>query len=655
MQNEPIKNNFNKDLNMKFNKDINLKSKPNNLVKGLGVTGVILFVLLFVFGLVMYQFIVRPAFALMTVTNELKKDSRDLVDAFGSRDLVRLGEVIDETQSDLEKVRRERDAKFGWAKDVKAFKLNEFYSDSDRFINAGNYALAVITEMSKVITPFADAAGLKVDPSQAPPSTEGGLMEAFQTWVSLMPQVANNMDGVIALVQKVGEELEPVNVDKYPKEFRGIRVRENISLAKNVLTQSKDYAPDIKQALTIVPELLGVGSTQDKRYLIIFQNDKEIRPTGGFWTYFATFKLRNGLLQSDFTSYNFYTLDEIINIIDATYDFPDAPKAYAKYLKVERWFARDSNSSPDLPTSLENLSFYYNLAAKLDPATIKPVDGIITIDTTVLRELLEITGPATVNGVTYTSENAVLELEKIASLALAEQANRKRVLGDLMESMLINVFESDKNLWSKIIEKGVDLAARKHITGYSYDINAQKLLEKYNLAGRIWDTVPGDYSMVVQTNLGGDKTNWFVTKQVDHSLDQKDGKWMDTVKITYNYKQPSADFGPFIKRFRDWVRVYAPANSQLISVEGSEDTEVNMQDQERNKVWFSGYLELGPDETKSITFKYYLPDGIIKDDKYLLALQKQSGILEEKHTISINGKLVKELMLSKDTNVSIDL
>ena len=85
----------------------------------------------------------------------------------------------------------------------------------DRFINSGIYAVDALREASRVVTPFADAAGLKVSAEQEVPKAEG-LMEAFQGWVSVMPQVADQMDGVIERVAKIGNELESVNTEKYP-------------------------------------------------------------------------------------------------------------------------------------------------------------------------------------------------------------------------------------------------------------------------------------------------------------------------------------------------------------------------------------------------------------------------------------------------------
>ena len=86
-------------------------------------------------------------------------------------------------------------------------------------------------------------------------------------------------------------------------------------------------------------------------------------------------------------------------------------------------------------------------------------------------------------------------------------------------------------------------------------------------------------------------------------------------------------------------------------MEGSEAPAYNISDQERDKVWFSGYLELGPGESKEITFKYYLPSDAINNN-YKLTIQKQSGIDKEKHTVNYNGQ-IKEIELIKDTTVEM--
>ena len=624
------------------------KKSGKGVAKKLGIGTVVFLVIIGIIGVFSYIYLVKPALALYSAANILKSDTAKIGEALQNRDLVALDATLNKTENNLKSLRQQREDSFGWAKDQKLFRINEYYADSERFINAGFYAIDAMREVEKVVLPFADAAGLKISADQEVPE-ERGLMEAFQGWISITPEVAGQMDGVIAKVSKVGDELKPIEVEKYPESFRGTPIRENIIFVKDTLSKADDYAPDLKQALTIFPRVLAVG-TPTKRYMIIMQNDKEIRPTGGFMTNYATFKITNGLLDSDFTSKDMYSVDLTLDLIDATYDFPDPPAAYSKYLLVERWYARDMNYSPDFITSMDQFLRFYNMAGRINPVEVKPVDGIFAIDTQVISELLEVTGPVTVNGITYTKDNVVLELERIASLALKEQAGRKRVLGYLMKAMLTNVFESDKNLWPKLIDKAASLATRKHVQAYVFDPEAQALIDKYDMGGRIKQDTKGDYSMVVSTNLGGDKTNWFVKKTVNHKLEKSGDKWLRTVNIVYNYQTPDGEYAPFVKQFKDWVRVYAPIGSEFISVDGSEDG--TMTDQESNRVWYSAFVTAQPGETKEVTFKYYIPSDLVGDKEYNLYLQKQAGTNGDKYKVTYGTKSVDvELVNFKEITI----
>jgi hypothetical protein len=245
----------------------------------------------------------------------------------------------------------------------------------------------------------------------------------------------------------------------------------------------------------------------------------------------------------------------------------------------------------------------------------------------------------------------VLELEKIASLSLAQQVNRKKVLGDLMESMLKNVFESDSFLWPTLIDKGVDLMNRKQILVYLNDINAQKLVEKYNYGGRIIDQGQSDYMFFVSTNLGGDKTNMFTDRSYESSVQIQDGKVLRTVRITYTYEEPKPEYIDFRKRYQDWFRLYVPEGSELVSLTGNEDTKVYT-DRERGKVYFGGFLTLGPGESKTIEYKYYIPNNLLGDGVYNLYVQKQSGIMTEKYDFDIFGNQYTKLI---DTDYKLNI
>ncbi|OGC50259.1 hypothetical protein A2716_03555 [candidate division WWE3 bacterium RIFCSPHIGHO2_01_FULL_40_23] len=603
-----------------------------------------------VIGIILFIFVIKPSYAVIAQVNKIKEDKALLEKEFKLQDVEKIKEALNQLRVDILDLRKVRDGNFPWAKSFAPTK--DYFSDSEHFINAGVYAIDAISEFVVVAEPFADAAGfkLKKESEIIDPNAGSGLADAFALWVKVMPEVAEKMDGVIEKADKVGEELLQVDAKRYPENFKGVPIRSNIEASQQYLAKASEFGPDIKAALTIVPPLLGVG--QEKRYAIIMQNNAELRATGGFWTNFATFRVRDGKLNSDFTSNDMYSIDDYIALTDTPYTQPwPAPlPPYREYLKVEHTWGRDANYYPDYPTSVDYWMKFYRQAAWAGHPSAKPLNGVFAIDTNVVSELLKVTGPVTLNGFTYDSNNVTLELEKLASLSLREQAGRKKVLGDLMEEMLLNMYKADKNLWPKFTEAAVKLATEKHILVYVFDDpKASELLEKYNFSGRIVNYDKGDYSYVVSTNLGGDKTNIFVTKEVSHKIYQDGGKWMHDVVINYKYGQPMPGYEPLVKVYRDWVRVYAPAGSSLVSTEGSDGSTEADKGEERGKVYFAGHITLPPNESKTITFKYEIPSSLLKDKLYYLYLQKQPGTNNDKHIVTLNGKSqTVELLTDKE-------
>jgi hypothetical protein len=636
---------INKDF---LNKDSGIK-KPESKMKGVILKSLsVLLGVILVLTISVYFVIVRPIMSLTQSINVIQGDVNNVTKALiTDRDLVAYDENLKKLEIDLKNLKSERDNKIGHLKNFPIVK--DYYSDTDYFINTGLKLIEGGKEIRPIVEPFADALGMKISKDQEVKKI--GFADAVAQWITIMPKVAEKLDPVIIKLEEAGKELSKVDAKKYNINILGIYKRDYsgaIVFAQKTLLESRNYGPDMKEALLIFPGVLGVG-TGEKRYMIIMQNDAEIRATGGFWTNFATFKIQNALLTSDFSSKDMYSIDITLDAIDKFYTFPTAPESYKRFLKVERLYARDANISPDFPTALEKFNLYYKLAAGVDANEYKPIDGYIAINTEVVKELMEITGPVNVNGVTFSKDNVVLELEKIASLNLAQQVGRKKVLGDLMEAMLKNVFESESFLWSQLIEKGVDLMNRKQILIALNDKNAQRLVEKYGYAGRIVDPVTGDYSFVVSTNLGGDKTNLFVTREISHSLSKENNRWVRTTKVKYSYPRPTAEFNDFVKRYQDWFRFYVPEGSELISMTGNE-VETVYQDKERGKQYFGGFMTLAPEETKEISVKYYIPDNLIKNGEYSLYIQKQSGQSAEKYEFDVMGKKQEFEVKGKKTN-----
>ena len=623
----------------------------------LGVPGLIVVSVFAILSIVFLFMVVRPSYKVFAQVKVINEDVRLFEEALKNQDLEAVKGTLEKGKNDIAYFRDVRDkGGFGWTRNFAFTK--DYYSDSEHFINAGLILVDGLSEFVVVVDPFTEAAGFKkkVNVEVVDPNAGSGLAEAIAAWVRVMPEVADKMDGVIEKIDMVGEEVSSVDPNRYPESLSGFPIKSNIEAAQQYLARASEFGPDIKAALTIIPPMLGVGGAE-KRYAIIMQNEAEIRATGGFWTSFATFKVKNATLSSDFTTNDMYSIDLYISYTDTpwTQPWPLPTAPYRDFLKVEHTWGRDANFSPDYPTSVDYWLTFYQKAAYAGHPSAKPLNGVFAMDTKVLSELLKVTGPVSVNGFTYDSESVVLELEKLASLTLAEQAGRKKVLGDVMEEMLFNMYRSERNLWPKFIETAVRLAIEKDILVYVLDDpKAQELLDKYNFSGRIINTNTGDYSYVVSTNLAGDKTNFFVNKAVDHKIFKESDRWVHEVTIDYSYGQPKPGYEAFANTYRDWVRVYAPAGSTLISLEGSDATTSEDLGEERGKVYFAGHITLPPNEQRTIKFKYEIPASLTANGTYKLYLQKQPGTLMDKHTVTINGKTqTAELVTDKELTFSL--
>ena len=86
--------------------------------------------------------------------------------------------------------------------------------------------------------------------------------------------------------------------------------------------------------------------------------------------------------------------------------------------------------------------------------------------------------------------------------------------------------------------------------------------------------------------------------------------------------------------YRDWVRVYVPKGSKLISVIGSELKESVGED--LGKTVFEGFFTMRPESSSKLVFNYELP--MVKNSPYKLLIQKQPGFVSIKHSIIINGR-----------------
>lgn len=569
--------------------------------------------------------------------------------AMKTQNVTLASDQLAKTKTDLEKTQKDLEA-MGYLKFVPV--ASWYYNDAYHITQAGSHGINAAIILIDSIKPYADVLGLKGQGS----FVGGTAQQRIETAVKTIGKITPRIDDISNELAVVRSEIDMVDPSHYPTFLFGKKVRKNIDDMRNLTDQSVSLITNAKPLIKILPQVL--GEPDEKKYLVIFQNDKELRPTGGFMTAYSIFRLDSGVVHVDNSS-DIYSLDATVP------NKPVAPRPILLYLpKVPQLNLRDNNLSPDFKVSMEDFTKMYKTAGGYTK-----VDGIIAVDTHALVAAMNILGDINVDGTTFTTKNdprcdcpqVIYQLEVYADQPVQGiKENRKGIIGDLMYAIMNKAFSSSpKQYWGPLFQTMLTEMNEKHVLFYMYNKDAQAGFEGLNAAGRIVSS-DGDYLHINEANFGGAKSNMFVGESVtqDYKL-QSDGSIVKTLTIDYKNPYPPSDCN--LERgnlclnatLRDWFRIYVPKGSELVSSSGSEVKMTSYQ--ELGKTVFEGFLTVRPQGVAKLTVSYKLPFKLDGNSFLPLLIQKQAGTNDSAYTITAGGKDLEKFNLSSDKSLNLKL
>lgn len=542
--------------------------------------------------------------------------------------------------------------------------LGAYISDGEHAIKAGLAGLDAGDSAITALEPNADLLGLKGKGKFVTGSADDRIQTAVKTMNALVPSI-NKMAASVDLLRR---EIDFIDPARYPDHIGKISIRPRLIGTKDVIENAANLFVNAQPLLVNLPKLLGYP--QEKRYLVIFQNDKELRPTGGFMTAYAQFRFVNGkaiLEKSD----DIYGLDAALSK-----KYPAPPEILTYLPGVYNLNIRDSNLSPDFKVSMQQFeSMYVNTAGH------EKIDGILTMDTHVLVEALKILGPIGANGRTFSADidkrcdcaKAIYELEDYSSRPVNYVRDaRKDEIGNLLHTMLqMALGVSPSKYWGRLFQMLLTEINGKHVQAYFHDTDAQKAAESFNMAGRVMtasdsaailkykDGQGWDYLLINEANMGGAKSNMFISEKITKDVTVSGGTV--TTKLTVDYKNPyhGSDCGLesgglcLNALLRNWIRIYVPSGSKLTESRGTQSPKdgkaVPMTSyQSLGKTVFEGFLTVNPLGTAQLTVTYTSPV-TSADNRYRLLIQRQSGASDQDLILKVNGKTKVNGKLLSDT------
>ncbi len=595
----------------------------------------IIFGILAVAALV-YFFLIRPALGLISAFERTQESAKITVAAATSFDIPAFNRSLPALENNL----KETSKKLGFARFIGFTPFfGGFFKDANHLISGSEHLLKAAKVAAELLEPQINKLGVTPG-ADIPPNLRVKVM------IESLSLLAPNLDQLEPEIKLAKAEIDKVQ-GNYPPVAGLAKISNQVQGAKQLIAQAEFFLVEAKPIIAKMPSIAGL--VQPKTYLVLFQNDKELRPSGGFLTAYTFAKIDRGNLTT-FGSNDIYSLDEQIDRVCLTKICPLAPPLpIVKYLPEptgqpkQAIESRDSNLSADWKVAATEFERFYQIAGG------PPLDGIIGVDTFLVQNLLAVTGPVSVGGyqTKFDKDNVVEELLTYTDTVFIGTRGRKAVLGDLMNSVLLHIIGAPKEKFPQIIAAILKSANEKHLLFYFKDAEAQAAFEKLNWAGRITD-FPGDYFAVVDANFAGGKANLFVEQEVKQNLKIEGDRVIK--EITVSYRNPEKYNNKRNPGYRDWVRVYLPKGTKLITGEGSLDG--IRESEELGKTVFDGFINVRPDGgLAKIELVVELPIKLKKGQTWRLLIQKQPGTDNVKHTVSFDGKPVEKTFILKTDRV----
>jgi len=457
------------------------------------------------------------------------------------------------------------------------------------------------------------------------PDSPGTLNEELFNQAKM--SISNSKD----YIRLAEADILSVDVNVIPEKYRG-----KVNEYQNTLLKTEDIVNSISSVVSDLPQILGVDG--EKKYIFWFQNSNEIRPTGGFIGSYGIVTLESGKLKN-------LVIDDIYNPdgqIDVRGIKVDPPEPIKNLLKEDRLYLRNSNWDPDFTKSSKAFDdLYFKI-------TGETIDGYVALDLDFVERLLKITGPIFLASYNedINADNFEERAQYYSGFDYKEgSADKKSFLTVLGGKMLERIFSLKKEYLPMLIKEVGNSLDQRHVQAYFSNSSINVLLKDKKWDGGLVDS-DGDYLYVVNANLGGTKSNYYVENKMTYEINSmtRDGLLRANLYLDYKNTAESEAWpgGPYT----NYVRVLTKEGSKItgakIIYNGGVEVDIFndvIVSKVGNKNSFETSFKVDPMNSARVVFSYDLPVGlsITKDSgKYSLLWQKQPGTSKDEYFFIFN-------------------
>ena len=327
--------------------------------------------------------------------------------------------------------------------------------------------------------------------------------------------------------------------------------------AKSKLALIKHSVITAKAILATTPDLIGLGGR--RKYAVLFQNNMELRATGGFIGSFAILSFENGKLY-DMPLYDVYDADGQLK------GHVEPPTPIKDILGEANWYLRDSNFDPDFPVSARRAEWFIKKSLNLD------LDGTVGVTLNTLAALLRSTGPLEIPDYneTISPDNLYERAQFHAEVNFFPGSTQKKeFLSTVANSLFARLPALGAGEGLKLLQElSTTLQEKDTLISLTKD-TTNHVFETLGWTGQLLDLpcptqadCHKDYVMVVDSNFGVNKANYFIRRAIEEVITfDKDLAVNHVLRLRYQNTATSTAWPA--GTYKNYQRLYLPIGSTL--------------------------------------------------------------------------------------------
>ena len=370
------------------------------------------------------------------------------------------------------------------------------------------------------------------------------------------------------------------------------------------------YRSQLEKGIDFIDILPEFFAYQDRRtYLVLLQNSAELRPTGGFIGSVGFLTFDHGRFY-DFQVQDVYALDGQLK------GHINPPAPLKQYLNEPSWFLRDSNWDPSFPQTAQTAQWF------LQKEIGRQVDGVIGFNLIAAQSFIKAFEPIYLPdyNLEITAKNFFEQAEFYVENDFFPGSTQKQdFLGSLATHLYQLLPDLDPATQFHLLRQTITNLEQNQILISLNDPKLEAQLATLSWNGQIQSPVCPtifvdqqtqchlDYLMPVEANLGVNKSNYYVDRQISYQLNLEQPS-NPLVTLDFHYQNRSPDLNLPGGIYKNYLRLLVPLNSRLVSAEiatssGRQPIDVSASTLHAKTV-FALYFEVPPQESVSLKFKY---------------------------------------------------